>query len=661
MVTRLAIYVTLVVTFLIGCTPKEKKIPGSETAKIQDLLYRSNNTEFNSAEKIELAKQADSLSLVNNEIELHLKSLVQLATLYGKYGKNDSALLCYATVAVLSQKLKNFKIKANAFANIGLILNEESNYDSALTYYDTAIAIFRIIKDSSHLAQLLVDAGISLKNQGKFQEAFNKTLEATSISESSNDSKTLLSAYTNLGNILKDLKKYDDALTYQLKALSILKQSKDSAASASVYNNIGNIYKNQGSYINALNYYEKSLAIKERIGNIRSAGTTLGNIAEIYLKLKQYNKADSIFIIALEIKENAKDYDGYFTYSNMLAKLYLAEGKLERAKDIATRASRFSITGNLFKQQLDNFLILESIYRQEDNFKYADSFGLLAINLKDSLFNSDMATAISKMNVRFKTEQKEHELQLSRQNQLSQAEKLKNQYQFILILGISILLLLIIITLLFRSNKNRIKAKKKVETLMRELSHRVKNNLQLISDMLHLQLYITKEADQVAIIQSNINRVQSINIIHGLLYSGDYKKKIDIKDFIEALLNNLCRAYEPVSSKFRTVTNLQPMLLDLEIAIPLGLITNEIITNIFKYSKTELNDIYLEIKILTGKEKWELWIVDNCGYWNFQKISKEQKGLGLFIIENLTKQIGCDWNIEINEIGTTQKLEFNQR
>jgi two-component system, sensor histidine kinase PdtaS len=274
------------------------------------------------------------------------------------------------------------------------------------------------------------------------------------------------------------------------------------------------------------------------------------------------------------------------------------------------------------------------------------------------LYKNNLVDSILLVNEKNKTAFRERELQLSRQLQEVQSRQIHTQNISIAILIVLLFALSVTVFLLFRYQRRLINANKKIELLLKELNHRVKNNLQIVSDMLHLQMHITKDTQQKLLIQSSIDRVESMNIIHTMLYKSGYNGIIDIKNFIETVVTNLSNSYADVASMYDTTIHVQQYEINIDKAISVGLIINELITNIYKYSKTSKIKPQLNVSITIQNNIFTLMIVDNCDQWNFQQYKSKKAGLGLFLIETLVNQLKGKWSFDNTSIGNRQHIEF---
>ena len=116
---------------------------------------------------------------------------------------------------------------------------------------------------------------------------------------------------------------------------------------------------------------------------------------------------------------------------------------------------------------------------------------------------------------------------------------------------------------------------------MKEIHHRVKNNLQIISSLLNLQARFIKDQTAVDAVQEGRNRVKSMALIHQKLYQQDNIEGIDMPEYIDNLMSSLVSSYKITNDRLTISKEVSPILLDIDTAIPLGLIINELLTSLF--------------------------------------------------------------------------------
>lgn len=135
-----------------------------------------------------------------------------------------------------------------------------------------------------------------------------------------------------------------------------------------------------------------------------------------------------------------------------------------------------------------------------------------------------------------------------------------------------------------KAEKEIIESLKEKEVLLKEIHHRVKNNLQVISSILNLQSSFVKDKKTLEILEESRNRIRSMAIIHENLYQTTNFSSIDFSSYLQNLCSNLISSYHLYRGTVQLHTELQGVELVLDQAIPCGLLVNELITNSLKYA-----------------------------------------------------------------------------
>jgi two-component sensor histidine kinase len=193
--------------------------------------------------------------------------------------------------------------------------------------------------------------------------------------------------------------------------------------------------------------------------------------------------------------------------------------------------------------------------------------------------------------------------------------------------------------------------------LLKEVYHRVKNNLQIISSLLNLQLDSAKNQDAQLILKESAARVKSMALIHEMLYQSDNLAKIDMADYIRKLFEYLQEIYQKDFNKIQCHLELDSVLLTLEKAIPCGLVINELITNVFKHAFPGNTQGNIKL-ILYKQEKLIIVTVSDTGVGVSENINFENStSLGMQLIRNLTKQLSGTIELDRKQ-GSTFTLKF---
>lgn len=288
------------------------------------------------------------------------------------------------------------------------------------------------------------------------------------------------------------------------------------------------------------------------------------------------------------------------------AESYEQAGRFKEALDYYHLYTRELTVGSALNVQ-------SAITRLEENsarLKFKDEIRYLNTEnqLMDSLLNKEklLAEALSSKN-QIQSEQLENQTRLSaslQREMVLQEQKFADEKKMrFLFFGASLIFLLLGGLLYFmyiqQRNKNRIieKQAEEMEVLMKEIHHRVKNNLQIISSLLDLQSLSIRDQSAYTAIREGKNRVQSMALIHQNLYRDGNIRSINVKDYIQHLVSSLFDSYQIEKNKINLNTDIHPLLLDVDTVVPIGLIVNELISNSLKYAFNQQDSGHLSITL----------------------------------------------------------------
>lgn len=196
------------------------------------------------------------------------------------------------------------------------------------------------------------------------------------------------------------------------------------------------------------------------------------------------------------------------------------------------------------------------------------------------------------------------------------------------------------------------------ETLLKEIHHRVKNNLQIISSLLRLQSRQIRDSHALEAFNESQNRVQAMALIHEKLYQSSSLAQIDCQEYITTLVQELFRSYQAYKQAITFIVKGNQSSLSIALATPLGLIINELVSNSLKYafSQTVSGQIYIGLQELNQGE-FSLIISDNGRGLPKSLDFRKTKTLGLQLVCRLTKQL--NGTIELNQSqGTVFEIVF---
>ena len=209
------------------------------------------------------------------------------------------------------------------------------------------------------------------------------------------------------------------------------------------------------------------------------------------------------------------------------------------------------------------------------------------------------------------------------------------------------------------AEQNLTKSIKEKEVLLKEVHHRVKNNLQVISSILNLQSSYVKDVNTLNILRESQNRVKSMSFIHESLYRSKDFSEVNFSDYINNLVNNILHSFDLSTNAVQLNTDLGAVNLNLDQAIPAGLIINELLTNAMKYAYKNIEHPELKIEIHQNNSIIDIVVEDNgVGLPKGFKI-EESDSLGLQLVHTLIEQIDGTLSVK-NENGTKYLITFEK-
>lgn len=202
-----------------------------------------------------------------------------------------------------------------------------------------------------------------------------------------------------------------------------------------------------------------------------------------------------------------------------------------------------------------------------------------------------------------------------------------------------------------------IKQRDEKEILLKEVHHRVKNNLQIINSLINIQSDYVNDPKSVELFKEIRNRIRTISLVHEKLYKSEDYANINVKEYVNMLVENLIETYN-IDKDIKLKVDLQIQYFNLNTIIPLGLLLNELISNSFKYAFNQRNEGIIEIKLeKIQDDKYLLIIGDNGVGFDKDPFNSTSNTLGLELVRILAEQL--NGKIEkLKQEGTYYRLEF---
>ena len=582
------------------------------------------------------------------------------------------------------------------------IMMEEGFHERSLTMLDSAF--LNCERDSVH--PLFYADAIKVKGQllfrlQKFDEAKQAYQEAYKYYEDLNDTLGLGFSARGLGSIARRTGDLGLALQHTLTALDYLKAIDHQKGVANVMNSLGLIYFEIGEIDKARQTHEEVRDLHRKLGNRSGEANALSNIGAILAaKDHQYEKSIEYFKLASEIYNDLGstsrmatiNYEIGVSYKNLkrpkdalhhyqicesammadnlplnpmlllsMGELYAQTGKPDLAYSYLSRGMhKAENSGEI--TLLENAQELAALsYASLGDYQKAYQVQADLKATQDSIFNEKMMQQYTELETLHQTRKKEEAIaQLEFDRKLNEA-KLSRQRDVILVVVAAAILLLLLLWHLLKLNK-RIRdqnhaiasALKDKEVLLREIHHRVKNNLQLISSLLSLQSYTIKDASALEALSEGQSRVQSMALIHQDLYRTDNLTGVGVEGYIRKLCQNLFNTYNISGDRIQLNLDIESLALDVSTLIPLGLILNELISNSLKYAfpNDRSGSIGIVLKQQGEKLRLKVWD-DGKGY----TASARSDGFGHKLVNTFAKKLQADVHIK-HDTGTVVSMNI---
>ena len=197
------------------------------------------------------------------------------------------------------------------------------------------------------------------------------------------------------------------------------------------------------------------------------------------------------------------------------------------------------------------------------------------------------------------------------------------------------------------------------EALLREVHHRVKNNLAVICSLFYLQSTHTKDEESVQIFRDMEDRVHSMALVHEILYGTENLARIDFAEYAQALANDILSSHGSPRVSVRLKSELEPIIMSMDLAVPCGLILNELISNAFKHGFPNSAGGEIKVTLRSGPEGSCTLCVEDDGVGIPASLDVNiGKSLGLKLVRSLTKQIRGAFELVKIDPGTSARLQF---
>ena len=561
----------------------------------------------------------------NNYDSIYLQALDAVSTTKTLLDHPREAIPIMLECLAVSKKLGMNKFYSTKILSLGFSYFEAGEIDSARLLLEQGRKLKLDLGDDAGVAMAAHFLGTMYHSIGDYERAQTRYLEANTIRKELGDSINYAMSFRNLANVFIDVGDWDRAHEYALQGFKIADQLKLDVYRANLLSTLAFTNLQKGLTEIALQQYEETIdtyrASNKNIQLVRN----LLKVGNIYMDQGNTEKANEYISDARKIAINTTDQAELVNTSLAFGALYLKSNQPATSLPYLQEAASISDATQLAIKYKRASQLLAKAYSELGQYKDAYEWKNIYSNMQDSLFQQDRQEVIYEMETRFQVNEKEQQINLlNAQNDLQNLElKLAQRRQLALILGLLVVGSLTAMVYFFYRSKKRdsqllrekneviSSALKEKELLLREIHHRVKNNLQVISSLLSIQSRQIQDVKAQDAVREGKDRVRSMALIHESLYRDSDILAVDSADYIDKLIHRLFSSYNIDPERISLDTKIDSMKLDVDIMIPLGLILNELISNALKYAFADGRNGILSVQLENRANKLELEVSDN--------------------------------------------------
>lgn len=579
----------------------------------------------------------------------------------------DSSIYHYRQAVRISQQHGLQMLEARCYNSMGVAFYYHADLDSSYYYYDKAIAAFESINNLSAVASVLYNVGISYEDNGEYLRALKNYLRSLRVIENLDQPYRLINTLIAVGGTYKNLKSYNKALFYFQKADSVNQLKPIPNLQNVIYANFAHLYMDLG-LLDSANYY-----IEESLKGLSEEETNMARDYYIYQKTRYAidagNFKEAQFWIDSVHNMLKREAFPLTMQSEMIyeeARFNFKLGRPQKAIAIINKALSDSTLLKLRPIYEKLYGLGTKVYEALGETDQSLTFYKMYIAYKDSMLNVPVYEEIIDLQSQYESEKGQEIIDRLENEKLIQDLQLKNaninnRWLIVLVLLLAVIFFVLYnrfqlkrksVAILSAKNKQISEALEEREILHKELHHRVKNNLQIISSMLELKSPNSTADD---ILKQNKERIYAMAAIHEMLYKSGSLNKLSFKTYLDGLISYIEESLLPSNKNVKISSSVNETQIDLDKMITCGLIINEVVTNSLKYAFEGRNEGQISISFSKQEDGLGLLQIqdDGPGY----KEEQRQEGLGTRLIAGFVNQLNGQLWVD-TESGVQYQIAF---
>lgn len=606
-------------------------------------------------------KLNDSLTVLIKNGKIKSLSFQEHLAIQKQYDKLDKKIrIIFAEAFLNRQDLMQIDTqKAEAYLRVGVNFQfMGDDFEKAKLYLDESLVLYKKAGNIKKEAEAMRNLAIYHHSKDEDSIAVKFYTNSQELAEKINDTIGIIRPYGGLTFMYTKIGLYEKAIQYGLEGIKRAEFYKENTSIAHISNNLGNAFLKKGDYLQALKMYQRALSINKDTENIIRNCSNIGNA---FLHI---NKIDSAAYYLNRVEQLLPEVDVprvyIFAYS-YLAKLRNKQKKFNEARAFAKKAVDYSQTYQLESISEEAHLALVESYKKMNNSEEALKAYENYWEIKKNFLETSRNKTVAQIEQQFQKYKKEKEIEIKaaeiailKKDQIINS-RLRNVALLVVLLLASLVYLFYNRFIIKKKTTEKLSTKNKEiehqkeliqnslsekETLLREIHHRVKNNLQIISSLLNIQSAQISDENVLASIHEGQSRVQAMSLIHQNLYQSDHLNNVDIENYLRQLTDYLAGMFGKNNAELTTTVKAKGIHFDIDTAIPLGLIVNELVSNAYKYAfeNHDSGTIKLTINQLSEVD-FELMVADNGKGLPENFMVGEGQSLGLKLVKILSRQL----------------------
>jgi len=540
------------------------------------------------------------------------------------------------------------------FLRIGTSYQILGEQDSSRLYLNKGISIVEEIQDSAFFFRTHFIKGVMAFDDEQYITALDYFQKAEGYSDLAKNSAMIKGE-----SLLMQARTYwvldnkNQALAYALAGLKTLDEKKLISTSSVYRIYVAGYQMGVSDFTSAIANYQKALEYFKDKDRPNEKIQIFSGLAHAHIRTWNLKAAEEYLEKAKSLLGQVESEDIKLSYFMNNARLNIVKGNYQVARENLNTALNMAIRIGQDAERLSVLKIFIELEDAQNDLEGKLKFTERYHHLKDSLFSLMQSNLALDYESRYsKREQEKSIAELNMVNDV-QSLKLEQQQKQIYWTSFLILGLLTLLYMAYRAYVNKKKNEQILNTknleiskalesnqlLLKEIHHRVKNNLQVVSSLLNLQSRQIEDAKAKEIIKSGQDRIKSMALIHQNLQQGEDMVGVSAKTYIQDLVGGLSRSYNLDSDKILVETSVDDISMEIDKIIPIGLILNELVSNALKYAFVEGQDGLIKVGLSKQENNILLSVEDNGKGLPRNFDLDKLKSLGFKIVRSFTNKL----------------------